>query len=228
MAVIAELLPPYAKNDAGVSETGVGALWFVNALVVVLAQLPVAKLAEGRRRMLGLALMGAIWAATMLIVAAAGTWLEATAPTALLAVAVAAFGIGECLHGTIHVPLTADLAPPRLAGRYLALSSQSWQVGWIAGPAIGGILLPFIIIYLHDVLGFGLGTAGLVVATLGAVGLASGPLSGRLVDRVGPRTALIASLALLAAGYGCFPLIRAPWLAFVLAAVARLGNGGFP
>ena len=140
-AVIAELLPPYAKNDAGVSETGVGALWFVNALVVVLAQLPVAKLAEGRRRMLGLALMGAIWAATMLIVAAAGTWLEATAATALLAVAVAAFGIGECLHGTIHVPLTADLAPPRLAGRYLALSSQSWQVGWIVGPAIGGFLL---------------------------------------------------------------------------------------
>jgi MFS family permease len=141
MAVIAELLPPYAKNDAGVSETGVGALWFVNALVVVLAQLPVAKLAEGRRRMLGLGLMGAIWAATMLVIAAAGTWLEATAATALLAVAVAAFGVGECLHGTIHVPLTADLAPPRLAGRYLALSSQSWQVGWIAGPAIGGFLL---------------------------------------------------------------------------------------
>ncbi|MGB2951939.1 MAG: MFS transporter [Gaiellaceae bacterium] len=141
MAVIAELLPPYAKNNAGVAETGVGALWFVNALVVVLAQLPVVKLAERRRRMLGLALMGVIWAATMLIIAATGTWLQATAATAVFAVAVAAFGIGECLHGTIHVPLTADLAPPRLAGRYLALSSQSWQVGWIIGPAAGGFLL---------------------------------------------------------------------------------------
>jgi MFS family permease len=158
IAVIAELLPPYAKNDASVSETGVGALWFVNALVVVVAQLPVAKLAEGRRRMLGLALMGAIWAATMLVIAAAGTWLEATAATALLAVAVAAFGIGECLHGTIHVPLTADLAPPRLAGRYLALSSQSWQVGWIVGPAIGGFLLQ------HAPLALWLGAAGATLA----------------------------------------------------------------
>jgi MFS family permease len=141
MAVVIELLPPFAKNQAHVSEFGIGIIWFVDALVVVLAQLPVAKLAEGRRRMHGLALMGVIWATVMMIVAGGGYWLMAGAATAVLAGAAVLFAIGECLHGTIHVPLAADLAPPRLVGRYMAFSSQSWQVGWIVGPAVGGFIL---------------------------------------------------------------------------------------
>jgi MFS family permease len=51
------------------------------------------------------------------------------------------FAVGECLHGAIHAPLSVDLAPPRLVGRYLAASSISWQIGWIVGPAAGGFLL---------------------------------------------------------------------------------------
>ena len=51
------------------------------------------------------------------------------------------FALGECLHGAIHAPLGVDLAPPQLVGRYLALSSLSWQVGWIIGPAAGGFML---------------------------------------------------------------------------------------
>ena len=41
----------------------------------------------------------------------------------------------------MHGPLTADLAPPELVGRYMAFGSQSWQVGWIIGPAVGGFML---------------------------------------------------------------------------------------
>jgi MFS family permease len=51
------------------------------------------------------------------------------------------FAVGECLHGTIQAPLSVDLAPPALVGRYLAASSISWQIGWIIGPAAGGFLL---------------------------------------------------------------------------------------
>jgi MFS family permease len=141
MVVVVELLAPYAKNDAGVDEKLIGILWMINSLVVVLAQLPVAKLAEGHRRMQALALMGVIWATTMLTVGAAGTWFSATGAFALMALAVAVFAIGECLHGIVHGPLTADLAPNRLVGRYMAFGSQSWQVGWIIGPAVGGFVL---------------------------------------------------------------------------------------
>jgi MFS family permease len=51
------------------------------------------------------------------------------------------FAVGECLHGAIHAPLAVDLSPPNLLGRYLGLSSLSWQVGWIVGPAAGGFAL---------------------------------------------------------------------------------------
>jgi MFS family permease len=141
MAAVVELLPPFAKNDANVSELGIGFLWFVDSLAVVVLQLPVAKLVEGRRRMQALALMGLVWASVMLIVEAGGYWFTAAAAAAVFAGASLLFALGECLHGAIHVPLAADLAPPRLIGRYMALSSQSWQVGWIVGPAIGGFIL---------------------------------------------------------------------------------------
>jgi MFS family permease len=141
MVLVVELLPPYAKNDAGVSEQLIGILWMINSLVVVIAQLPVAKLAEGHRRMRAFALMGVLWGVAMVLIGAAGTWLTATSAFALFALAVVVFGVGECLHGIVHGPLTADLAPPQLIGRYMALGSQSWQVGWIIGPAIGGFVL---------------------------------------------------------------------------------------
>jgi MFS family permease len=49
------------------------------------------------------------------------------------------FAVGQCLHGTVQAPLVADLAEPRLLGRYMALSALSWQLGFALGPAIGGI-----------------------------------------------------------------------------------------
>jgi MFS family permease len=143
MAAWVELLPAFAKNHAGVSERGISVIWAVDAFVVIVAQLPVAKLAEGRRRMLGLALMGVVWAASLLAFDAIGYWTAGAVAAALMAATTVVFALGECLHGTIHAPLSADLAHPRLVGRYMALSSQSWQVGWIVGPAVGGVLLQY-------------------------------------------------------------------------------------
>jgi hypothetical protein len=51
------LLPPFAKNYAGVGEHWVGMIWLANTLLIVLIQLPVSKALEGRRRMRALALM---------------------------------------------------------------------------------------------------------------------------------------------------------------------------
>jgi MFS family permease len=141
IAVVVELLPPFAKNNVGVNEREIGVLWAVNSLVIVLAQLPIAKLAEGRRRMRGLALMGLIWITVMLGVGGIGLWLYGIPAAAALAACAALFGLGECLHGTIHLALAADLARPGVVGRYLAFSSQSWQIGWIVGPACGGFIL---------------------------------------------------------------------------------------
>src|SRR5205823_2219965 len=85
MAVWVELLPPFAKNQAHVSTEGVGLIWAVDSLIVVVAQLPVAKLMEGRRRMRGLALMCVVWAASLLGFDAAGYWASGWVAAGLLA-----------------------------------------------------------------------------------------------------------------------------------------------
>ena len=141
IAVMAELLPPFAKNTANVSEPAIGVIWFVFSGVVALAQLPIVKLVEGRRRMRGLALMGVIWAGTFLAVMAGGAWLTGTQAAIVFGIAVGVFALGECLHGAIYAPLVVDLAQPRLLGRYMAFSSASWQIGWLIGPAAGGFVL---------------------------------------------------------------------------------------
>jgi MFS family permease len=141
VAIWVELLPPFAKNQAHVSTEGVGVIWAVDSLFVVVAQLPVAKLMEGHRRMRGLALMSVVWAASLLGFDAVGYWTSGWTAAGLLAAITVVFAVGECLHGTIHLPLASDLASPRALGRYLAFSSQSWQIGWIIGPAGGGFIL---------------------------------------------------------------------------------------
>ena len=141
ISVVVELLPAFAKNVTGISEREVGIVFALDAVGIALFQLPVLKLAEGRRRMRGLALMGMLWAASLLSVWAAGSWTRATAAFGILAAAMLVFAVGECLHGAIQAPLSVDLAPPQLVGRYLAASSISWQIGWIIGPAAGGFLL---------------------------------------------------------------------------------------
>jgi MFS family permease len=141
IAVMSELLPPFAKNTAHVSEPAIGVLWFVFSGVVALAQLPIVKLVEGRRRMRGLALMGVVWAGTFLAVLAGGGWLTGTQAAIVFGVAVGVFALGECLHGAIYAPLAVDLAEPQLLGRYMAISSSSWQIGWLVGPAAGGFVL---------------------------------------------------------------------------------------
>jgi MFS family permease len=141
ISLVVELLPAFGKNVTGIDEQQVGIVFALDAVGVVIFQLPVVKLSEGRSRMRGFALMGVLWAATAMAVWAAGSWTHATGAFAILAIAVLVFAVGECLHGAIQAPLSVDLAPPQLVGRYLAASSISWQIGWIVGPAAGGFLL---------------------------------------------------------------------------------------
>jgi predicted MFS family arabinose efflux permease len=136
-----ELLPVFAKNEAGVSERQIGVIFLVNTLVIVFAQLPIARVLEGRRRMPALALMTALWASAWVVVLVAGASLEAAVAATAFAFAGLVFGLGECFQGPTQGALVADLAPPRLRGRYMALSATSWEVGFVVGPAIGGFVL---------------------------------------------------------------------------------------
>jgi predicted MFS family arabinose efflux permease len=138
---IFELLPVYAKNEAGVSERAIGVIFFVNTVAIVLGQLPLVKLLEGRRGMRALAFMTLVWACAWLVVLAGGLWFEAAAAAFVFGIGAVILGIGECFHGPTQGALVADLASDRVRGRYMAFSTLSWEVGFAVGPAVGGFVL---------------------------------------------------------------------------------------
>ena len=136
-----ELLPVFAKNHNGVSEQWIGVIFFFDTMALVVAQLPVARLVEGRSRMRMLAVVPASFALCWLIVLAGGAWLEGTEAALVFVLAATIFGLASCFHGPTQAALIADLAPPQLRGRYMALSSMSWEIGFVIGPAVGGLVL---------------------------------------------------------------------------------------
>ena len=102
------------------------------------------------------------------------------------------------------------------------------QLGGVMNSFGNGIVFPFLVIYLHDVRGFGLGTCRASSSpSLGRRQLVAGPLAGPLIDRLGPRLVLGGGLVMQAVGFGRFPLVREPWQAFVLIAIEGAGSGAF-
>jgi MFS family permease len=135
------LVPPFARDHAHVSEREIGAFFFVNTALIVILQLPISRAIEGHRRMRALALMPALWLVAWLLLDGGAYWLNATAAFVVMTVALGIFGIGECFHGPAHQALVAEIAPGHLRGRYFAVHSLSWGLAGTVGPAVGGFLL---------------------------------------------------------------------------------------
>ena len=131
------LVPPFAGTALGISPQLTGLLLLANAATVAVAQVPIARLAEGRRRAVMMALAGWMFVGACLLVLAAGAGMAYAA----LLTAVIVVGIGECFHTTVLMPLVADLAPASLRGRYMASMGLSWWVGLAIAPAFGTQLL---------------------------------------------------------------------------------------
>jgi MFS family permease len=137
--VLPWVIPPYARSDLGVRPQLIGLLLLANAATVVVAQVPVAKAAEGRRRVVMMAAGALVIAAACLLVLLAPAL--GGAAYAGLIVASVAIGLGECLHTSALMPLVADLAPESLRGRYMSTVGLSWWVGLALAPTLGTQLL---------------------------------------------------------------------------------------
>ncbi|MGH2859216.1 MAG: MFS transporter, partial [Solirubrobacteraceae bacterium] len=81
------------------------------------------------------------WALAAIVVLAGGTLLSGTGAGVVMMAAYLVFSLGECLQSAIVSPTAADLGPPRLLGRYMALVSFTWQFGLGVGAAAGGYVL---------------------------------------------------------------------------------------
>src|SRR6185437_4837500 len=109
------------------------------------------------------------------------------------------------------------------------LSPATWTLlsGSFANAFGNGVILPCVLIYLHNVRGIGLGTAGLVLATMSVAALAAGPGVGVLIDRIGPRSVLVGSMVVSALGSAGFALSHGTAVAVLAAVLLGIGNGSF-
>jgi Na+/melibiose symporter-like transporter len=88
-----------------------------------------------------------------------------------------------------------------------------------------GVVLPFEIVYLHQIRHFSLTTSGLVLSTVMAVAVVTNPPVGALLDRISPRTVLAAASLVSAVAYAGLAFVERPWQAFACSVAAGLGFG---
>jgi MFS family permease len=128
-----------AEVPAGV----LGLAFAANTVVIVVAQLFVARWLEGRSRTRALALAALIFALSWAVLAGAGL-AGPQAPALAIAGVVGfmvIFAFGETLMSPVMPAITNALATDELRGRYNALGSMTWGLSAVVGPVAAGPLI---------------------------------------------------------------------------------------
>ncbi|CAM3341652.1 MDR family MFS transporter [Stackebrandtia soli] len=160
-----EALLPLQVTGSGLTEQQYSWIIATNGIIIVVGQLFIPKLVDGRSRTRVLALASVFWA-----VGVGATGIASSVPVFMLTVLV--WTIGEMLQTPANSATIADLAPADMRGRYQATFSLSWQAASLTAPALGGLGLQY--------LGSGWWLIAFVVGIAAAVGnLAAGPSRDR-------------------------------------------------
>jgi MFS family permease len=88
-----------------------------------------------------------------------------------------------------------------------------------------GLILPFEIIYLHQIRGFSTSSAGLVLAAIMGTAAIVTPPTGALLDRYSAKAIVVAGSLASALGYAGFAYVDVPWQAFACSIVSGAGIG---
>lgn len=133
------LMPAYASR-IGVNESTVGLVFLVGAISCVVFQLPMLRWVRGRQRMHCLAFMNAMFFVAFVITAFTVDTSVGVA-IVIIGLAQAVGGFGETVLAAVRQPLTSDLAPVALIGRYFGLAAMVFQGSMGAASAVGGALM---------------------------------------------------------------------------------------
>ncbi len=134
-------MPAFARAAGGVSTEAIGYAFGVNTLVIVLLQLVVLQRIEGRRRTRVAMVMALTWGLSWLLLGATALVPGTVAAVVLLAGFAGVFGLGETMLQPTLAAMTNDLSPDHLRGRYNALGSLTFQLAFVAGPLVAGLLI---------------------------------------------------------------------------------------
>jgi Na+/melibiose symporter-like transporter len=133
--------PAFATGEGGISASALALVFAVNTFIVCFLQLPVLRIAQGRRRTSALVLVFVLFATAWAVTLGAGALEGAVAAVAAFALAEAIFATGETAVSPSVGPMVNDLAPDRLRGRYNAVYTLAWTFGFIIGPLTAGVAL---------------------------------------------------------------------------------------
>jgi MFS family permease len=159
-------VPGYITQVAGLKPAVVGWGFAANTLTIVLAQMYVLKLLQGRSRAYTLAGVAVIWSLSWVMLGSSA--LVSTIPAIILAIgSQAVFGFAETGYMPVLNTIVNDMAPEALRGRYNAVAGIAWGVGNTLGPAIAGVAI-------------GAGYGGIWVVVLAALCLVGGLVAVRL------------------------------------------------
>lgn len=132
-------MPAYA-SQLGVGKATIGVLFMFGAASVVLTQIPTLRWVQGRPRMDSLAVMN-LWFVVAFALMIATPHVALGAAVVLIAVGQVLGGFGESVLGAVRQPLTSDLAPPELVGRYFGLYVMVFQGCMGLANTIGGVVM---------------------------------------------------------------------------------------
>lgn len=133
MAQMSSVYAVFAIGNVGLTVTEVGYLYAINGIIVVAAQLPLARYIV-RFRMSTVTAVGAlVYAIGYFSVAfAADFW--------MLAGSMVVITLGEIVTSPASMNLVANLSPENERGRYMGLFGLFTSTGWSLGPSVGGVL----------------------------------------------------------------------------------------
>jgi MFS family permease len=121
----------FLRDVKGIPETGYGMLISMNAVMVILFQIPLTRRIEKLRPMAMMAIGSALFAVGYLSYGFSNSY-------ALYALAMVVITIGELIVEPVRQALTTSFAPEQMRGRYLAIEGHSISIAYAVGPLLAG------------------------------------------------------------------------------------------
>jgi MFS family permease len=130
-----QALPVYARNILDVPEVRIGLFLAGNGFMVMLLQLPIAYILDGRSK------VAALVVGAMLFAASSATLLVTQSFLGILVTFAGFFTLAEMILEVAGAALAAELAPRDRRGTYLALFGCCFGAGYGISPIVAGLLL---------------------------------------------------------------------------------------
>ncbi len=126
--------PVYAKDSAGMNELSIGIIFGITAVLVVVAQFPLA-------HYIGKFKTSRVMAAGAMVYTVGFMVIGLTRDFWLLTLAMCVVTVGEMIISPASMNLVASMSPEATRGRYMGVFGLFASFGWSSAPFVGGLMV---------------------------------------------------------------------------------------